>query len=139
MRCDSPLDNKPRVLYLGAPKHASPLIREKYQEHLAIDVSSAVSMVWSEAKRMEVLDVSTRQVLLQVLPDIVKAHGPYHAVVCRLGHQPFEPFNGELLSPLLPDISVVASAQSGYDDFDVEWWVVPCSEIYILYIDSRSG
>lgn len=47
--------------------------------------------------------------------------GPYQAVVCRLGTQPFEPFDAELLSPLLPHVRIIVSAQIGYNDFDIEW------------------
>lgn len=43
------------------------------------------------------------------------------AVVCRLGPQPFEPFDGELLRPLLPHLRIVVSAMRGTDDFDIDW------------------
>lgn len=65
--------------------------------------------------------MSTRAELLDALPPLVTARGPYTAVVCRLGPQPFEPFDAQLLSPLLPHLQVVVSAQRGYDDFRVDW------------------
>ncbi|KAK7730826.1 hypothetical protein SLS57_001661 [Botryosphaeria dothidea] len=95
---------KPRVLFLGAPKHTGGGIEEN-QKHFDIDIVKA----------------STRTELLAKLPAAVEAGGPYEAVVCRLGTQPFEPFDAELLSPLLPHLRIVVSAQIGYNDFDVDW------------------
>lgn len=65
--------------------------------------------------------MSTRAELIDQLAPLVASRGPYTAVVCRLGPQPFEPFDAELLAPLLPQLQVVVSAQSGYDDFHVDW------------------
>lgn len=39
----------------------------------------------------------------------------------RLSPKPYEPFDAELLSPFLPDLRIVVSAQCGYNDFDVNW------------------
>lgn len=39
----------------------------------------------------------------------------------RLSPKPYEPFDAELLSPFLPDLRIVVSAQCGYNDFDVDW------------------
>ncbi|KAF2771429.1 hypothetical protein EJ03DRAFT_268409 [Teratosphaeria nubilosa] len=94
-----------RLLYLGTPQHAtSPSIRQRYPQ---FDI--------------DILDVSSRTELLVQLPKIVAASGPYQGVVCRLGTQAFEPFDAELLSPLLPDLRIVVSAMKGFDDFDVDW------------------
>ncbi|EOA83153.1 uncharacterized protein SETTUDRAFT_155730 [Exserohilum turcica Et28A] len=96
---------KPRVLYLGVPKHQSSRIRDQYSELFDIDI----------------LDVSTRAEALEDIPRIVASRGPYQCLVCRLGPQPFEPFDSQLLGPLLPDLRIVVSAQSGFDDFHVDW------------------
>ncbi|OJD28643.1 glycerate-and formate-dehydrogenase [Diplodia corticola] len=95
---------KPRVLFLGKPGFSGGGI-EKNQKHFDI----------------EILDASTREELLAKIPHVVASHGPYQAVVCRLGTQPFEPFDAELLSPLLPSLKIVVSAQMGHNDFDVDW------------------
>ncbi|GME36555.1 Glycerate-and formate-dehydrogenase [Neofusicoccum parvum] len=104
MHTYSPFASKPRVLFLGKPKHSGGGI-ELNQKHFDIDI----------------LDASTRTELLEKLPEMAASRGPYQAVVCRLGTQPFEPFDAELLSPLLPHLRIVASAQIGYNDFDVDW------------------
>ncbi|KAH9827861.1 Dehydrogenase, partial [Teratosphaeria destructans] len=94
-----------RLLYLGTPQHeTSPSIRQKYPQ---FDI--------------DILDVSSRTELLVRLPMLVASSGPYQGVVCRLGTQAFEPFDAELLSPLLPALRIVVSAMKGFDDFDVEW------------------
>jgi lactate dehydrogenase-like 2-hydroxyacid dehydrogenase len=69
----------------------------------------------------QILDVSTRAEALEAIPKIVATRGPYQSLVCRLGPQPFEPFDSELLGPLLPDLRIVVSAQRGFDDFHVDW------------------
>ncbi|EMD86841.1 hypothetical protein COCC4DRAFT_141218 [Bipolaris maydis ATCC 48331] len=97
--------HKPKVLYLGLPKHQSSRIRDQYTELFDIDF----------------LDVSTRAEALEGIPKIVASRGPYQALVCRLGPQPYEPFDAQLLSPLLPDLRIVVSAQRGFDDFHVDW------------------
>ncbi|KZM24841.1 Glyoxylate reductase [Ascochyta rabiei] len=96
---------KPKVLYLGVPKHQSSRIRDQYYKLFDIDI----------------LDVSTRAEALEGIPEIVASRGPYQALVCRLGPQPYEPFDSQLLAPLLPDLRIVVSAQRGFDDFNVDW------------------
>ncbi|EAT91494.1 hypothetical protein HBI56_013650 [Parastagonospora nodorum] len=96
---------RPKVLYLGVPKHQSSRIRDQYSDLFDIDI----------------LDVSTRAEALEAIPKIVASRGPYQSLVCRLGPQPFEPFDSRLLGPLLPDLRIVVSAQRGFDDFHVDW------------------
>ncbi|KAF9690417.1 hypothetical protein EKO04_011570 [Ascochyta lentis] len=96
---------KPKVLYLGIPKHQSTRIRDQYSELFDIDI----------------LDVSTRAEALEGIPTMVASRGPYQCLVCRLGPQPYEPFDSQLLGPLLPDLRIVVSAQRGFDDFHVDW------------------
>lgn len=55
------------------------------------------------------------------LPAVVASHGPYAAVVCRFKPHGFEPFDQELLGPLLPHLRIVVSAMKGIDDFDIAW------------------
>lgn len=56
-----------------------------------------------------------------MLSDAIATRGPYVAVVCRISPLPFQPFDAELFRPFLPHLRVVASAQRGVDDFDVDW------------------
>ncbi|KAK7553354.1 D-3-phosphoglycerate dehydrogenase [Phyllosticta paracitricarpa] len=95
---------KPRVLYLGEPKHSSRGIEENSKD---FDI--------------DIIHAADRKELMRKLPAMVAAHGPYQAAVCRLSPQPYEPFDEELLAPLLPHLRIVVSAQSGFNDFDVGW------------------
>lgn len=38
-----------------------------------------------------------------------------------MGTQPFEPFDSEIFASFQPHLRVVVSAQTGFDDFDVNW------------------
>ena len=38
-----------------------------------------------------------------------------------MGTPAYEPFDADLLSPLLPHCKIIASASAGYDEFDIEW------------------
>lgn len=70
---------------------------------------------------MQILDANSRGELIARIPDQMARRGPYQAIVTRLSPKPFEPFDGALLSPFLPDLRIVVSAQCGYNDFDVGW------------------
>jgi lactate dehydrogenase-like 2-hydroxyacid dehydrogenase len=67
------------------------------------------------------LDADDRVQLLKKLPKQLAKYGPYQAIVARLSPKAYEPFDAELLSPFLPDLCIVVSAQCGYNDFDVDW------------------
>ena len=62
-----------------------------------------------------------RSELLAKIPEQLASRGPYQGIVARLSPEPFEPFNEELLAPFIPDLHIVVSAQTGYNDFDVDW------------------
>ena len=49
------------------------------------------------------------------------ASGPVDAFVIRMGTHPYEPFDAGLLGALVPGCNLIASASSGYNEFDVEW------------------
>ncbi|KAF9891254.1 hypothetical protein FE257_004818 [Aspergillus nanangensis] len=51
----------------------------------------------------------------------VRESGPFDAVIILMGIGPYEPFDEELLRPLLPQCKIMASASAGYNEFDVEW------------------
>ncbi len=38
-----------------------------------------------------------------------------------MGTAPFEPFDGELFAPLVPDCKIIVSASAGYNEFPVSW------------------
>lgn len=70
---------------------------------------------------IQILDANDRADLLRKLPSQVASKGPYQGLITRLSPAPFEPFDGTLLSHLLPDLRIVVSAQVGYNDFDIDW------------------
>ncbi|KAK4927581.1 hypothetical protein LTR49_005722 [Elasticomyces elasticus] len=52
-----------------------------------------------------------------------------------MGTGPYEPFDEEMLKPLLPQCKLVVSASAGYDDYDVEWM----TEHNIVFCNSRNA
>ncbi|KAL1846846.1 hypothetical protein Daus18300_014131 [Diaporthe australafricana] len=95
---------KPRVLLLGKTLH---------------DGGEALrNSDWFE---IHTLDAEDRDQLLAEIPKCIARYGPYQALVTRLSPKPYEPFDAELLSPFLPELRIVVSAQCGYNDFDVNW------------------
>ncbi|KAI3391736.1 hypothetical protein diail_6852 [Diaporthe ilicicola] len=95
---------RPRVLLLGKTLH---------------DGGEALrNSDWCD---IDVLDADDRDQLLAEIPIYIARYGPYQALVTRLSPKPYEPFDAELLSPFLPDLRIVVSAQCGYNDFDVDW------------------
>lgn len=51
-----------------------------------------------------------------------KQHGPFDAVIIGMKNGPYERFDEELLSPLLPSLKIVAAVNAGYSEFDLEWF-----------------
>ncbi|KAK4892961.1 hypothetical protein LTR27_008689 [Elasticomyces elasticus] len=52
-----------------------------------------------------------------------------------MGTGPYEPFDEEMLKPLLPQCKLVVSASAGYDDYDVEWM----TKNNIVFCNSRNA
>ncbi|KAK4966513.1 hypothetical protein LTR42_011678 [Elasticomyces elasticus] len=52
-----------------------------------------------------------------------------------MGTGPYEPFDEEMLKPLLPQCKLVVSASAGYDDYDVEWM----TKHNIVFCNSRNA
>lgn len=76
-----------------------------------------------------------RQTTVRNLAAKVAADGPYNAAVILMGILPYEPFDQELLGPLLPHCKIIASASAGYNEFDVDWM----SRSNILFCNSRNA
>ncbi|KAL6251169.1 hypothetical protein RBB50_001377 [Rhinocladiella similis] len=51
----------------------------------------------------------------------VKSDGPFDVIAILMGIKPYEPFDEELLSSMLPQCRIMASASAGYNGFDVDW------------------
>ncbi|KAK2608629.1 hypothetical protein QQS21_002858 [Conoideocrella luteorostrata] len=96
---------KPRLVIMGS--------REYHIEDFVAD--------FEKEFRFSVLDAQDRQEALQKLPQDVAENGPIDAFIIRIGTTEFEPFDEELLRPLVPGCKIIASASAGYNEFDVEW------------------
>ncbi|KAK2799094.1 hypothetical protein FQN50_008600 [Emmonsiellopsis sp. PD_5] len=97
--------SKPRVVVLGTPKFVG-------ADYLAS---------FSKDFNYSVLEASTRQEAMQMLPEDIKKHGAIDAFIIRMGTPPYEPFDPEFFSLLQPSCKIIASASAGYNEFCVDW------------------
>lgn len=65
----------------------------------------------------------------------VESDGPFDAIVILMGIGPYEPFDEELLKPLVPHCKLMVSASAGFNEFDVEWM----AKNGILFCNSRNA
>lgn len=117
---------RPRVLLLGKTLHdGGEAFRNSdwFEIHVSSTALTTASIPHDRAltRLLKTLDAENREQLLAKIPNHIAKHGPYQALVTRLSPKPYEPFDSELLSPFLPDLRIVVSAQCGYNDFDVDW------------------
>ncbi|KAK1764502.1 putative 2-hydroxyacid dehydrogenase [Phialemonium atrogriseum] len=101
----SRVDIKPRVVVLGTPK----FIGDDYLAEFSKEFDYAV------------LDAANRKETQEKLPAMIAEHGPIDAFIVRMGTPPYEPFDADLLSSLVPGCRIIASASAGFNEFDVEW------------------
>lgn len=59
--------------------------------------------------------------LSQTLTINTERPNPDHALIKTVNTKPFEPFDEELLRPIVSDCKVFVSASAGYNEFDVSW------------------
>ena len=95
----------PRVVSLGEPKF----------------VGADYLSQFSKEFNFSVLEAYDHDETVRLLAEDVREHGPIDAFVIRMGTLPYEPFDQELLVPLLPSCRIVASASAGYNEFPVDW------------------
>ncbi|KAL2815806.1 putative 2-hydroxyacid dehydrogenase [Aspergillus cavernicola] len=98
-------NRKPRVVALGTPKYIG-------EDYLA---------TFSQEFNFSVLEAYDRKAVQELLPQSIKNDGPIDAVLIRMGTPPYEPFDADLLSSLVPDCKIITSASAGYNEFDVAW------------------
>lgn len=55
------------------------------------------------------------------MADKVESDGPFDGILILFGFTLYEPFDEELLRPLIPSLKIMGSASAGYNEFDVEW------------------
>ncbi|OJJ50348.1 hypothetical protein ASPZODRAFT_139651 [Penicilliopsis zonata CBS 506.65] len=101
---------KPKVLALGYPAFAGEEYVKQFQEEYEIDIDLHQVLVPTDRKQT-VADLAAK----------VQSSGPYQALLVRMGIGPYEPFDEELLRPLVPDCKILVSCSAGYNEFDVSW------------------
>ncbi|KAK2597270.1 hypothetical protein N8I77_013130 [Diaporthe amygdali] len=116
---------RPRVLLLGKTLHdGGEALRNSdlFEIHVSLTTLSTTRILRERVlTRLKTLDAEDRDQLLAKIPKHIAKYGPYQALVARLSPKPYEPFDAELLSPFMPHLRIVVSAQCGYNDFDVNW------------------
>lgn len=89
--------HKPLVVALGDPKYAGKDYIEQFKESFDFEILDASDHAETKAK----------------LPALA-AKRPIDAFIIRMGTPPYEPFDGDLLGPLLPSCKIITSASAGY-------------------------
>ncbi|KAH7024342.1 glycerate-and formate-dehydrogenase [Microdochium trichocladiopsis] len=97
--------HKPRVLSISYPEWAG----EDYMK----DFESQFEL--------HVVTPGDRPTTIARVAEKVKQEGPFDAITILMGILPYEPFDAELLWPLVPQCKILASASAGYNEFDVDW------------------
>lgn len=67
------------------------------------------------------IEPSDRKGTVASLKAKVESDGPFEAIAILMGTGPYEPFDEDMLRPLVPHCKLVVSASAGYDDYDVDW------------------
>lgn len=98
-------DRKPRVVSLGAPRY----VGDDYLAEFAREFDYSA------------LDAYDRRTTKELLPLDIQKNGPVDAFIIRMGTLPYEPFDADLLSALVPGCKIITSASAGYNEFDVDW------------------
>ncbi|RJE26395.1 Dehydrogenase [Aspergillus sclerotialis] len=118
--------HKPKVVSISHPSWAG---KEYLQEF-----ESKFNLHHKLTKR-QVVTPGDRKTTVANLAAKVQAEGPFDAILILMGIGPYEPFDEELLRPLVPHCKIMASASAGYNEFDVDWM----TRNGILFCNSRSA
>jgi len=111
------MEQKPRVLALTQPKSAGAEYIRDFKANFHLDA----------------LSVKNRKEALLAIASAVANSGPYQAFIVLMGTGPFEPFDEELLGPLLPHCKILVSASAGYNEFPIDW----CTQNGIWFCNTR--
>ncbi len=76
---------------------------------------------FSEEFDYSVLEAYNHEETERLLAEDVRKNGPIDGFLIRMGTLPYEPFDENLLAPLLPSCRIVASASAGFNEFPVDW------------------
>ncbi|KAK4950084.1 hypothetical protein LTR10_011061 [Elasticomyces elasticus] len=114
-----PSERRPKVVSISYPKWAG----EDYMKAFERDFE------------LHHIVPSDRAGTVAALKTKVESDGPFEAIAVLMGTGPYEPFDEEMLKPLLPQCKLVVSASAGYDDYDVEWM----TKHNIVFCNSRNA
>ncbi|KAK5163154.1 uncharacterized protein LTR77_010938 [Saxophila tyrrhenica] len=112
-------NGKPKVVSISYPSWAGKEYLEAFEKEFELH--------WIEP--------SDRAGTVAALKAKVESDGPFEAIAILMGTGPYEPFDEEMLKPLLPQCKILVSASAGYDDYDVEWM----TKNNILFCNSRKA
>lgn len=104
---------KPQILSLGKPNWADSTVLEKFQSQFDLHV----------------IQPTDRAGTIKQVAEAAATAGPFYGVLILMGNSAYDPFNEELLGPLLPGLQIVASVNAGYSEFDLEWFTK--NKIYV--------
>jgi lactate dehydrogenase-like 2-hydroxyacid dehydrogenase len=110
---------KPKVVTISPPNWADPQYLAEFERKFELHVSEA----------------GDRQTTIKNLAAKVATDGPFDAICILMGTKPYEPFDEELLKPLVPQCKLMTSASAGYNEFDVDWM----SRNGITFCNSRNA
>jgi lactate dehydrogenase-like 2-hydroxyacid dehydrogenase len=110
---------KPKVVTISPPNWADPEYLKEWETKFELHVSEA----------------GDRQTTIKNLAAKVTSDGPFDAICILMGTKPYEPFDEELLKPLVPHCKLMTSASAGFNEFDVDWM----SRNGITFCNSRNA
>ena len=70
---------------------------------------------------VQILEATNHEEIKELLPKMIAESGPIDAFIIRMGTPPYEPFDEDLLSPLVPHCKIITSASAGFNEFPVDW------------------
>lgn len=130
---------RPKVLSISRPSWAGEEYLKEFESefdlHVSLRRAASRTMLMECLSNMQVVTPGDRQTTIKNLADKVREEGPFDAALILFGIVLYEPFDEELLGPLVPHCRVIGSASAGYNEFDVEWM----SKNGILFCNSRNA
>jgi lactate dehydrogenase-like 2-hydroxyacid dehydrogenase len=110
---------RPKIVTISPPNWADPEYLKEFETKFELHVSEA----------------GDRPTTVKNLAAKVASDGPFDAICILMGTKPYEPFDEELLKPLVPQLKLMTSASAGYNEFDVDWM----SKNGITFCNSRNA
>ena len=97
---------KPQILSLGQPTWADNAVLDKFQSQFDLHI----------------IQPTDRASTIELISEAAVASGPFYGVLILMGNSAYDPFDEELLGPLVPGLQIVACVNAGYSEFDLQWF-----------------